>query len=319
MKTAILLLAVLCGGGCGRKAIVKSPYQRSVEAYYRDLDAQGAGGKFAETEQALSAALAANPSDMEARALRANMYMLRWTVGNEASARAKLVNDLKTLHYGAQAANPADWVRPRMLIILGDLMLHSGNSFAAEDKIHLAKGYYQEASRHHAAAFAMAAGLSNPSPGAMQEKAHAFSGYVQALRGAADMLIRVRPQTQPEMYLVERLRNRSLQALNDTLAKGAVTATPDTTVGLDISLLNAAKRTFEDLANGEQNAVRAWCKANPNAPPSDAAGLEALVKAIDLRERQLGKELVLRLLTDTPSSAAADLDFLYKGLAEVCK
>lgn len=315
MKVAILLIATLCGAGCGRKAIVKSPYQQSVEAYYRDLDAQGAGGDFAETEKALSAALAANPSDMEARALRANIYMLRWRVGNDPSARMKLVNDLKTLHYGSQAANPADWVRPRVLIILADLMLRNGNSLAADGQIHQAKGNYQEASRHYAAAFAMASGISNPSPGAVQEKANAFSGYVQSQRGVVDMLTRVRRETN----LVQKLIEGRLLALTSALATGTVTATPDTTLGLDIQQLAAAKRTFEDLANREQDAVLDWCKANPNPPPSNPAGLEALTKAIDLRERQLGKELVLLLLTDAPSSAAGDLDFLYKGLAEFCK
>jgi tetratricopeptide (TPR) repeat protein len=311
---AILLLAVLCAG-CGRRAIVKSPYQQSVEAYYRDLDAQGAGGNFADTETALSAALAANPSDMESRALRANVYMLRWTVGNDASARLKLVNDLKTLHYGSQAANSTDWVRPRVLVILGDLMLRSGNSLAADGQIHQAKGNYQEASRHYAAAFALASGASSPSPGALQEKANALSGYVQSQRGVIDSLTRVRQETN----LVEKLINRTLGSLNNTLTAGTVTGTPDTTLGLDIQQLTAAKRTFEDLANREQNAVLDWCKTNPSPPPSNPAGLEALTKAIDLRERQLGKELVLLLLADAPSSAAGDLDLLYKGLAEVCK
>jgi tetratricopeptide (TPR) repeat protein len=315
MRTAILLIAALCAAGCGRKAIVKSPYQQSVEAYYRDLDAQGAGGSFAETEKALSAALAANPSDMEARALRANIYMLRWTVGNDAAARAKLVNDLKTLHYGAQAANQADWVRPRVLIILGDLMLRSGNSLAADGQIHQAKGYYQEASRHYAAAHALASGLSNPSPGAVQEKANAFSGYVQAQRGVLDMLTRVRQETN----VVERLVSRWVSSLHNTLTTGAVTATQDTTLGVDIQQLTAAKRTFEDMANREQNSMLDWCKTHPNPPPSDPAGVDALVKAIDLRERQLGKELVLQLLTDAPSSSAGDLEFLYKGVAEVCR
>ena len=310
-----LLAAFAITGGCGRKAIVKSPYQQSVEAYYRDLDAQGAGGNFAETEKALSAALAANPSDMEARALRANMYMLRWTVGNDAAARQKLVADLKTLHYGSQAANSSDWVRPRVLTILGDLMLRSGNSLAADGQIHQAKGNYQEASRHYAAAFALASGASNPSPGALQEKANALSGYVQSQRGVVDSLTRIRQETN----LVEKLINRTLGSLNNTLASGAITATPDTTLGLDIQQLMAAKRTFEDLANREQNAMLEWCKANPNPPAANPAGLEALVKAIDIRERQQGKELVLLLLTDVPSATSADLDLLYKGLAEVCK
>jgi hypothetical protein len=306
-------LAIL--DGCGRKAILKSPYQQSVEAYYRDLDAQGAGGNFAETEAALAAALAANPADMEARALRANIYMLRWTVGQDAGARAKLVNDLKTLHYGAQAANASDWVRPRVLVILGDLMLRSGNRLAADGQIHPAKGNFQEASRHYAAAFALVSGAPNPSAGAIQEKANALNGYVQAQRGVADMLARVRR----EENLVEKLMSRTLISLASTLRDGVVPATPDATLGLDIQQLMAAKRTFEDLANREQNAMLDWCRANPNPAAANPAGLEGLVKAIDLRERQQGKEVVLLLLTDAPSSSAADLDFLYRGLPDVCK
>jgi hypothetical protein len=129
------------------------------------------------------------------------------------------------------------------------------------------------------------------------------------------MLTRVRQETN----VVERLVSRWVSSLHNTLTTGAVTATQDTTLGVDIQQLTAAKRTFEDMANREQNSMLDWCKTHPNPPPSDPAGVDALVKAIDLRERQLGKELVLQLLTDAPSSSAGDLEFLYKGVAEVCR
>jgi len=201
------LLFVQCAGP--RRAGFESSYQKALNAYYGSLDERN----FDEALKQIDQVLKENPGDLEARTLRAQVYLTKYRFQQDGESRRRLVRDLQSLDRSLRPGREtSDWVPARLYTTTGDWLLLEGNrqligldtlmgQLSAQRRGVAAAGIYTyfRAAHHYFAladSLAFESAAEAPSPGLQKERQYARDGLVNAQQGMMEALYTLDPNNK---------------------------------------------------------------------------------------------------------------------------
>ncbi len=290
LRLLYLLLAVLALGCSPRTpAELKSPYQEALEAYYRGLD----GPSLDPALEEVNAVLEANPGDLEARSLRAQIYFQKYRSKPDASTRVQLFYELRSLSRALQAGGSAqDWVQPRLFVTVGDFLLFDGYRImqaleADQGNVDFtfwkAYAHFFGAYRYFAYTTTLAGSADSASRGLRREENNARDGLVRALAGIVESTSMLDPAQQSPA--IASRRGQAMQELEQRIS--GLQPPPDVPnramLRLEASDQSIAAGLYRIRSSEYRRALAEACGDSPSAdrPPGElwAASAVSLERA----------------------------------------
>lgn len=274
-KTVLVILLICCLTGCVtiRQERIKLPYQVALESYNAALSTG--------TEADLNAALAKvdtvllkQPSDLDARVLRANIYLRQIAMNTRDQVTAKkMIRDLQVLSASLGAGGiSSDWAQARCYVVFGDFILlqareklkGSSQTNAANDllpwqaliRFEAAKGIY-------AYAYGLATKKEDGTLGLKREASNAYGGYASATQGIIASLDRADPGKK--YTSISQARKQALDTLQKLYAATSTVTPGVTQIGFDPSMHRDIGLTYTLLVGSAFNEIKDWCGSNREA------------------------------------------------------